>query len=91
MNIKIQILSLIIYYLFGIFLYILMLVLKNKKNTIFSIISFFLVFLIINYHINRIIIHPYFLCIFVIGFFSSKIYVKRVKRLVTLLKPKNTR
>ena len=88
MSIDIQIISLIIYYLFGIFLYIAMLFLRRKKALLIIPISY-AIFIIVNYHINKLIIHPYFLGFLIIGFITSKIYVKGIKRLESLLKHKN--
>lgn len=90
MNINIQILSLCIYYIYGITLYIIMLIINRKKTLLILPISF-IMFFITNYHINKIVVHPYFIIFLLLGFISSKIYVKSLKRFYSLLKHKKVR
>ena len=82
MSITIQLISLLIYFIFGIVLYILGLI-NNKlsiKLNIIIVFSVFLIFTICNYHINLLVIHPYFIMSTVFGLLFSKIYVNKEKK-----------
>ena len=82
MSITIQLISLLIYFIFGIVLYFLGLINKKLsiKLNILIIFSVFLIFTTCNYHINLLVIHPYFILSTLIGLFFSKIYVNKVKK-----------
>ena len=82
MSITIQLISLLMYFIFGIVLYVLGLVNKklNVKVNILLVLSVFLIFTICNYHLNLIVIHPYFIISTLFGLLFSKIYVNKVKK-----------
>lgn len=82
MSIIIQLISLLIYFIFGIVLYVFGFVNKklSVKLNILIVFSLFLIFTICNYHINLLVIHPYFIMSTVFGLLFSKIYVNKVKK-----------
>lgn len=82
MSIGIQLLSLLVYFVFGIIIYSLSLFQSKIKKTIIVVITIFILFAILNYHINYLTIHPYFLTSFFLGFLFSKICVNKLKRLL---------
>ena len=102
MNIKIQIISLLVSFIYGfIFYYLITLnnkVIKNKKRThrtlitILFMYNIILIYIILMYKINHGNFHPYFFIMIVLGFLLSYIVFKKMynnvkfKRLVEKLK-----
>ncbi len=96
MNYKLQIISLIFSFIFGIFFYIVSLfhykmirnipiIFKYLFTFLFmSIISFLYVLLM--YKVNYGVIHIYFMIVLFIGYFSSYIYVKKFRKMCKVLK-----
>ncbi len=81
MNLKLQVLSLIFSFVFGYFFSLLvninykLLFNKNKiikyLGTFFFVIDMSLIYFLCIYKINNGILHPYFLILFILGFFVS--------------------
>lgn len=90
MKIETQILSFLVFFLFGIvesLVYFTFLIKKKKLCYPVALLNT-TIFIFILYRTNNGQIHPYFFISFFIGLLISKIFVKYIKNLLLLLKHK---
>ena len=83
MSAYIQLITLLIYNVFGIILSLLLSFIKyrvNNKILISLIFILFILFGVLNYFINSLQVHLYFILSFILGYIFSKIYVNKLKR-----------
>jgi len=88
MNSKMQLLSFLISFIFGIFFYLLTILnfklIENLKRYIQHILTFvyvldiIIIYIIIFYHINRGYFHVYFILMVFVGFFIGHILYKKL-------------
>lgn len=96
MNYKLQLLSFLVSFIYGIFFYITSKLnnklIKNKSIlfqyiiTMLYIINLVLLYVIIIYKTNKGIFHIYFIILLVIGYIIASISAKSVKKYVKLMK-----
>lgn len=91
MKIEIQIISLLYFFIYGLLIYPLRLLIK--KNYMIYIINILLtlIFLYGLFIINDGIIHTYFIIMFIVGIIISKIYVNKIKNKIIILKNKKSK
>lgn len=88
MSLDKQIISIIAFFVFGIFLYLNYNYFTKKKivKTYLSTIILTCIFMFILYHLTNGFVHPYFIIVFILGILFSKICVKHIKIRVLKLK-----
>ena len=90
MTINTQLKSFLLFFVFGIILYIINHILHyiiKKSKLIYLVLPMFtIVFMIVLYNINSGKIHIYFIAIMILGILFSKISVKQAKNIIFKLK-----
>lgn len=98
MNYKIQLISFLFSFLFGVFFYLTSLInykiIKKHSYLIKYLISFIyvldmaLVYILLLYKVNNGVIHVYFVLVLGIGFLVSCLYYKKIKKICEKVKNK---
>lgn len=90
MSIDIQLISFLIFFLYGVLMTVVYLcILRTKKIWCYpTFVMMTIIFMIVLYNVNGGIIHPYFITFLIIGIMASKVFVKFIKKLFRKLKQK---
>ena len=91
MKIEIQIVSLLYFFIYGLLIYPLRLLIKKYYMIYIINILLTLIFLYGLFIINDGIIHTYFIIMFIVGIIISKIYVNKIKNKIIILKNKKSK